>query len=372
MLAFNSDVELTTWTSQLGLFAAFANEGLEMGSSFWFSGDEWLGWTLFDGDDRPSRWFLPAVGLIRAGLLDTVHAFGDRPIGRARVDRLSASAGWKALREEGVSVPIFTNHGSAEDIQNVGASIASYQEGDLPGSAFHHLDLTVSAGCRFFWTDADYDNDDWRFDAVPGSARSLLVPDKGRDGTPIIRFRRFRGHLGPAPTASSLARQLEIPLTGGLAGYTVIYQHLGCLRSDDGKPFANADPYFDGPASERLRELALQQARGDIVVTTTARLLRHAAMMYASPWDIVVEGDEVRLKVRPRIAVGDVGWSTTWEDLEGLTLKLPRPMRTVATLGGETRVLEPAVRHGGPMAWIPWRRLDMGEHIERARAHGLH
>jgi hypothetical protein len=304
---------------------------------------------------------------MREGLFDTVHAFGDRPLAGARLERDDIALAWRRLSEEGIRPPVHTNHGSDQDLQNIGGSIATYQQGDVPTSPHYHLDLTLAGGCRYFWTDADYDNDRWSFVPSDGPPPSLFVTDRGRDGLPFLRFRRYRGHLSAAPTATSLAEQLEPVLAKRLEGFLVIYQHLGCRRGGDRRPLANASPYLDDAALASLTRLRELERNGDLIVTTTSRLLDYAALLTARPWTIHVADDRIEVAFAPSLAIGPNVWPIEWSSLAGFTLALDTSKPVVATLAGEQRELKAERRNGHAYAWLPWQRIDMKAALEEAR-----
>lgn len=368
MVAVNSDVECTTWRAQVDILRLFAEHGIETAGSFWLFGDPRLGWRMFDADDCWTPEAAGALHLVRAGLLDTLHSFGDRPLYGTRIDRDRIATALRRMAGKGAVVPVYTNHGSDQDVQNVGGGWATYQQGDVPGSDVYHLDLTLAYGCRYFWTDVDYRNDRWSFHVADDDADALLVAQTARDGNRMLRFRRYRGPLSPAPTAASFAEQMEPVLGSPPEGYLVVYQHLGCHRDPTGKPVPATPPYLDGPGREALAGLAALQRDGRCLFTTTARLLDHAAFMRARPWTVVDRGERVEVTIATTMDIDGVTLPVTGGLLDGWTLRLTRPVPVSVVHGAAEHELAPTRLGGGWAAGFPWRLLPTGRAVEEADA----
>jgi hypothetical protein len=371
MVAINSDVEFTSWRAQLDLADIFAVAELETAFSFWVFGRPSMGWSLLDWSETENSESIAARRLIRAGLLDTLHSFADRsggdPLDRDRIER-----GLAWLSEHAAVPLVYTNHGGTDDKQNVAeASFATYQEGDLPGSRFHHLDLSVAAGLRFCWTDVDYSNDQWSFKATTGQPDSLFVDGRGRDGTPFLRFRRYRGPLSFAPTATSFAEQLRPILNDPPMGYCVIYQHLGCHRGSNGVPYAAASPYFDNDGERTLQSLSALQRNERCLFTTTSRLLRHAAFQAAAPFTIDHSGDRVVIKVNEFAEFGGARWRVESSDIDGFGISLKREASVHLVLSGKTIEVPLIAREAKMIYALPWSRRNFRDVIMDARGPDL-
>jgi hypothetical protein len=370
MLAISSDVEFTSWQAQLALLRSFVARKLECGFSYWLFGDPKLTWRLFDEDGRPSLEFDAAIPLIKMGIIDTLHSFGGVTDGAgSRFDRTAIARGLEKLRARGIETSVYTNHGTTLDTQNVGGDWATYQRGDVPGDPVYHLDLTTQFGCKFFWTDIDYDNISPFFDIDQAAApRSLLIPQTGRDGSPIIRFRRFRGAFDRAPTADTLDRQVELVLSNDVRGYSIIYQHLGITRDTQGKPQSIAAPYLASGGLAALDRLADLYDRGIAIVTTPARLLQHAVMMSARSWRILREPTGYRVVFAASFVWHEVHFKVTKETLSGWFMQVNPGDRVVAELDGAEWELGIEWHDGRPYAGIPWARPDHSEILLDAQA----
>ncbi|WP_374300572.1 hypothetical protein [Ferrovibrio sp.] len=371
MVAINSDVECTSWEGQLAWFELLAQRDLETAFSFWLFSSPALAWRLFEEDGRFASCAPTALHLIRQGLLDTVHSYGDaHHAGGARIDRKRIAEALRILASEGAKAPVYTNHGGEQDKQNIGGDWATYQEGDIPGAALYHLDIAHDYGFQFFWTDIDYHNDIRAFRPDIAGAGALFTPQQCRDGSHILRFKRYRGPLSYAPTATNLAEQVAPVLDTPPEGHLVIYQHLGCHRQPDGKPVMAQKPWLDAEGVAALDRMAQQQRDGLYIVTTTAKLLRHAAMMAARPWRIVRMEESVVVEFETEIALGPVRLPLDWDWLAGWTLHLKQPVDVSLRLGNKTRKVVPFTSNGKLYAGIPWTRIDMGREVEEAMSLG--
>lgn len=371
MVAINSDVEWTTWEAQLDILEAFAERGLELSASFWMFAAPAGTWCLFR-DKARMQVIHPAVrAMASRGLLDTLHSIGGRlHNGGCDFSRAEIQAGYACMAQAGIFPLIYSNHGGRADTQNVAGTWATYQEGDLPGSDVYHLDLTRAHGMRFFWCDPDYTTDLVSLSPSCDDKDSLFVAGEGRDGQAFVRFRRFLGRLNTGPSLDNFAAQMDQVLGASQPGYTVMYQHLGVERKEGGTPtFARSRP-LRADALMALDRLAESQARGEILVTSTSRLLNHAALMAAKPWRIQRVGrHRVDVEFEDVMRIGGVSLPLSWETLQGWTLPGSGSItEATVTLRGERRPLS-AVYEKDDRRWfgIPWVRLDMHSAIAEIR-----
>ncbi len=258
-------------------------------------------------------------------------------------------------------------------------------EGDVPGAVAYHADLTTAYGMQYVWRG--------RVTSVIGqglppslrgiakgghpiaSAKTLakelvktslgrighhkyrmhgpndLIRDSElRDGTAVIEFMRsspFWGGVSAADTAGGLARVVTVGMLNRLLarrGFTIIYTHLGKV-TDPNRPF-NRD------TQEALRTLARYQSDGQILVTTTRKLLGYYRALRECSYEAKQQGEVMQIDVRsdqPAL------------DLQGLTFYLPVDSPVSVTVNG--RVVSdlrrnPTDASGCPSVSIPWRRLE--------------
>jgi len=208
--------------------------------------------------------------LVGAGWIDTNHSYGDFD-DRGFKRRLAEKA-LEAFEKRGLSLPVYTNHGSSQNHQNIGhESFHSYQRGDDPQAAEYHLDLTRRLGVRYFWVDN-------ALSASPTSPSAAMNFYKARDGSALIVFNRYRGLQGrPAPNLSSLADQIrvqDLDAIGDNQTHCIYYQHLGVARKrPDGLFDAAMQPYFSADALKTLEHLSALQRSGKCLTCGTGRLL---------------------------------------------------------------------------------------------------
>jgi hypothetical protein len=371
MVAVNSDVEWTTWPRQLSLIRAFAERALEPSFSFWCFAIPGFTWGLLDADDRPLPEALPALALIRAGVIDTLHSFGGVRHGPGcRINRQRIQRAYKFLENEGAILRVYSNHGSVEDVQNIGGDwvtqpgTLNYQQGDVRGSPSYHLDLTLAYGFRFFWTDIDRRRQQVGFLAKDGD---LFQTQVSRDNSSILRFRRTDAAVDPV--SHEFARQVNAVLDGPAGRYAVIYQHLGAARGDDGRAVHDW-PTPSAPVLEGLDRLAREQRAGLTLVASTRRLLTHAMVMAYRPWRITrTHPDRLIVEFSREIVKDGMRFDLSWDDLAGFSLPLRHGELAIASLGRETRELTHWELAGRDYAGIPWIPIATGEALEEARRH---
>jgi hypothetical protein len=300
-LAISNDAEYLEWEFFDGLMR-FLNTrgdtplgpglGLRVTSSLFFFSAPNYNVSYFDGaaaDSPRSRHADRLDAYLRSGLVDTIHAYGDFD-GVGGCTRQHAEAAYRALARLGVRLEAFSNHGSTDNIQNVGSD-ASYHCGDRPGHAAYHADLMADHGVRYVWTDSlvtpPADGGGWRsgWRRLGQPRPDILTPAVLQDGRVLTGFRRLRGTGACAPNLSSLHAQVAQLDWAGLyasGGATFLYQHLGVLRRVAGvceaatlarvreRPEVHLAPF---------RRLQREQDEGRLWVCGCVELLRYLDMV---------------------------------------------------------------------------------------------
>jgi len=251
--------------------------GLEVTASLFFYDRSRTSLAYF-ADDAPgarrSRHADRLDDYLRAGWIDTNHAFGNFD-GGGGFRRAHAEHAYEALARAGAVLPVFTNHGSADNIQNIGRD-ADYHRGDRPGDAAYHVDLFSAQGVRFAWTDGLY------IERPAAEAVPLLLSTELQDGSIINGFRRVRGTGANAPNLTSLGTQIGLLSWEQLyaeGGVVVLYQHLGVLHKAQGQLTpATIEAVAARPdvCLAPFRRLARERDEGRLWVAGLARLLRYA------------------------------------------------------------------------------------------------
>lgn len=341
LMKYLNTTRATPWGRGLGLRVTT--------SGFFFSAPDY-NLTYFAGTAAEGRPTADAerMGLyMRAGWMDTIHAYGDFD-GAGGCTRAHAETVLREIERIGLRLDVFTNHGSTANTQNVGRD-AAYHGGDVETHPSYHADLMEQHGVRYVWTDSLV----FPVARGPGLRAALwrwrhpvptttLVPLRLRDDRKVLGFQRLRGTGADAPNLSSFGRQLDLidfPRMYAENGAVIVYQHLGVLDRVDGRCIpatvaavtAAPERYLGGFA-----RLAAEQARGDLWVAGTAELLRYLEMV--AEVSVRQNGMDALEVVFPRFV------SDPREFFAGLTVAAPAE---VGSLEHGGRLL-PAVRRPDP------------------------
>jgi hypothetical protein len=354
--------------------------GLEVGNSLYFDMPKEQ-FSYWGTDDRGREM---AQALMRSGHIDAVHSWGDLATTRGHAERNLAE-----LTRSGCRLEVWIDHSRAPS--NFGPDIMC-GEGDRPGAAAYHADLTLAYGIRYVWRGRTTGLVGQDVPVGPGSflpmldstrplasARSALKeaakvvlgglgrarwemyaanrtlrPCRLRDGQRAWEFLRTNpswGGPGESATAEGIADVLTPRMLDRLVdceGSAVLYTHLGKVESRE-RPL--------GPAAvDAFRALSRRHEDGQVLVTTTHRLLRYLAVRETLVVRLAAGGPRAEVVLE---AVEDPVTGKripTAEELAGLTF---------GVLGSDTIELRHAdgrpvpcevVRGGGGTAWahLPW------------------
>ena len=347
--------------------------GLEVGNTIYFdmAPDQFAYWNTDDAGRELVR------ALIRSGHIDCFHSFGDLATTRAH-----AARALDELDRHGCRIQVWIDHARAAT--NLGADIMCGQ-GDVPGAVAYHADLTVAFGVSYVWRGrvTSVVGQDVRrrlagiarrphllastrtlakeaakgLLARTGSVKyamhrgnSVLHDVRLRDGAPVREFLRCNPHwaaVDEGETADGLADVVVDPMLDTLVrrgGACVLYTHLGKIK-DRSRPF--------GPRTcAAFARLAERQQRGELLVTTTRRLLgqrraaREAQVRFAA-----ADGGLQRI---------DVAYAGPPADLDGFTVYVADPDRAALAVNGvpAPRVERNPPDHTGRASIaLPWPRL---------------
>ena len=292
---------------------------LEVGNTIYFdmAPEQFAYWNTDDAGRAMVR------ALIRSGHIDSFHSYGDLATTRAHAGRALDE-----LERHGCRLAVWIDHAVAPS--NFGADIMRGR-GDLPGDAVYHADLTCGFGVRYVWLG--------RITSVIGQdvARSLrTILDRGhpagsartvakewakgwlgrfgsrkygmhapnlalrrallRDGRGVWEFLRtnpYWGGVENAATAAGLAEVVRRPFLDALVergGVAMLYTHLGKVR-DRRQPLPPA-------TRDALRLLAAYRDAGQILVTTTRRLLDWCRRKREAIVETSESGQAIRVDLR--------------------------------------------------------------------------
>lgn len=315
--------------------------------------------------------------LIRSGHVDCIHSWGD-----LATERRQAGETLEHLAKNDCRFRVWIDHAIAPS--NFGADIMQ-GSGDLPGSAIYHSDLTLAHGIRYVWRGrvTSMQGQDapaslagiWRGAEPVGSLVTLskeavkvaaarlgsskyalhrhnrvLADATLRDSSPVLEFLRTNPHplgVSAGDTASGLGRALSASFLDRLVrrrAKAVVYTHLG----------KRLDPQSGIPDETRqsLERLADRMRRGQVLVTTTARLLEYTRLVDSLSWQVEPAGDCKEIVIQPETGI---------ESLHGLGFSVPagseyrivangRPLETTRIANGAKDVLH-----------VPWRRLTYAD-----------
>jgi len=346
--------------------------GLEVGNTLYFdmAPDQFAYWNT--DDEGRAR----ALALMRSGHIDCFHSFGDLATTRAHAGRVLDE-----LSRHDCRLGVWIDHAIAPT--NFGADIMQ-GSGDVPGAPAYHADLTCGFGVEYVWRGrvtsvigqdvprrlggiftAEHPLASVRTlakEAVKGLlARTgnhkyaLHAPNQVvhhttlRDGRPVQEFLRSNPSwqaVDKGETAAGLAgvlvpRMLDTLTARG--GVCILYTHLGKVK-DLRQP-------LDPACRAALAGLADRERRGDILVTTTRRLL------------------DFRSAVREVLVETRVGEGTTELEVtlparrsaDGLGFYVDDPARTRLRINGRevtNLVRNPKDHTGRASVSVPWPRLD--------------
>ena len=349
--------------------------GLEIGNTIYFDmpPSQFAYWNTDDAGRQMLR------DLMRSGHVDCLHSFGDLATTRAHAERALDE-----LAAHGCALRVWVDHAVAPT--NFGSDIMRGQ-GDVPGSAAYHADLTIAAGVRYVWRGRVTSvigqsvprslGRLCRLDHPVGSlttiakeaakgalgragspkyrmhaANDVLQPVQLRDGLRTQEFLRANPHwagVNVGETAGGLAEVLTDAFIEHLCasgGVCVLYTHLGKV-SDPAQPL---------PAGSRaaLRRLARAAAERRILVTTTRRLLDFCHAERTATIFRTAGAEADRVDVRTTAA----GLAAT--ELQGLTVYVANDRAVRVFVDGDERTAiacNPPDETGRASITIPWTPL---------------
>jgi len=311
--------------------------------------------TLFEGlSDRPSRHADLLKDCVAAGLIDTLHTYG----AFSNPDDFSrdlARKGVEALERTNMRIRVWVNHGPPENVQCFGLLAAPHFHGDNPASKFYHTDITVDYGIQYCWTGGELgeavacdarwslaslrDHGSGLLQALrrgrPLPRRRLLTPMGLRDGRKVLRFERYWGTAGQTPVIGDITRQLSTRSLARLkrsGGYSIVYQHFAVRRREPGfgasRYVPNTKPYFSPDECAAFARLAEEYHAGNILVTSTERLLRYNRMQRWLRWRAEEVGSRIRISLLSLNAQGFAERPVERDEIDGLTFYSSRPEET--------------------------------------------
>jgi hypothetical protein len=279
----------TTETTSMG-----PGVGLEVGNTIYFDmePDQFAYWNTDDAGREMVR------TLIRSGHIDCLHSYGDLATTRSHAGRALDE-----LTRHDCHLNVWIDHAVAPT--NFGADIMKGL-GDVPGSEAYHADLTCDYGIQYVWrgrvTSVVGQNVRRSLTGILDSrqpARSAKTLGKEalkgvlarcgsakyamhgpnnltrrvslRDGRPVTEFMRSNPYWGGVQNGAT-ADGLADVLTDRFLRTLQERESIGILYTHLGKTRMNPEP-LGSRTREALRNLAEHHRKGDVLVTTTRRVL---------------------------------------------------------------------------------------------------
>ncbi len=283
----------------------FFGNGLDLeitSSIFHYSANKY-NFSVFKDANYDSQFSEQATRLneyIKSGWIDTIHAFGDFD-NFGGFERAHAENVINHLHNINSKINVFTNHGGAENIQNVGID-AKYHCGDIKGHKAYHTDLWDEIGIKYVWTDSmvshslkqkkisfrnrlgnlrlliSKNNNNEYFDDTD---KDIFKSIKLNDGHEVIGFKRFRGTGFNAPNLSSLGNQISQISWREFYQDSIgiiLYQHFGILdrvnkkfSPSNSKDIIKRPEVFISP----FRVLSKESSEGRLWIAGCARFLTY-------------------------------------------------------------------------------------------------
>ncbi len=355
--------------------------GLEVGNSFWF----------FNATPSPQLTYFSDYGgtqtafayhcreFWQSGHVDILHTYGN--FNEGGFQRRYAETAVEELYKRDAQLPVWVNHGTPLNHQNLGPGETCY--GAVPDHPAYHMDLTKSAGCRYFWRGRmthilGQDATKTRSVRTKNSVQKILMRTKYRsvmkdvlfdpenrlllptvfqDDSQVYEFQRWVNAWGEIKTLDS--REFGIQLRPSYLrtlirneGFLIVYTH-----------FCENLELEAGPTMMLRSNLAhLQQlyAEGQLLVTTTSRLLRFKEVNAHLEYAIKPEGEGILVEIQDRLTT-PVGMShLSLNDLQGLTFYLEDPDGVQISFRGQQvlHVINARDHTGRRSVSIPWVPLE--------------
>lgn len=392
MMTICSDLDETPDRNTYAEIARFLNTtdttvmgpgvGLELGNSIFFLMPD--NQFSYFGTDEAGREMVRAM--IRSGHIDCLHSYGDHARTRRDVEAVLAE-----LDKHGCHLGVWVDHSKSDT--NFGHDIMA-GSGDVPAAAAYHADLTLRQGVRYVWrgrTTSLIGQDTpltarhlarifhrrhpiaslrtmakqagklwlgarahphWEMHAL----NQLCRPSALRDGQRIWEFMRSNPHWagpGRGDTADELGGVLTPNMLDSLVrseGVCVLYTHLGKVR--------NPRCPFGESARAALQRLAAMRQAGQLLVTTTSRLLRYITVRDCLRGSASKRGTHVMIQIESVEDPVTGAFAASPEDLMGLTFILDRCDTVALSLVNRHLVTCDVVHDAGKtIATVPWKPL---------------
>jgi hypothetical protein len=339
--------------------------GLPVADSFFGQGRDPGQMAYFLPDGRtPGPEARHIIQALRAGLIDSLHSWGDFNLAAPQPQALRSLAARlvENLQRQGLSVKVWLNHGDPCNRQNLRARLQPGYAGDDPASPYYTADLLKPLGLKYYWWS---DLVSWPLSSQPGSSGSwfrpglnvlknvvkiilgqrqktrttaqimeLCQPVTLRDGLPLMAFTRHLRGLEEPTSRHTLRYTLGDPVLSQLLaqeGYLILYTHLGLPRPGPGEEL------FPLPDRAALERLAQHYHDGNIWVAPTVTVLNHWLMTRRLVWTAHREGERLIIHLESLRDPTTGPRPPEPEELAGLCFYVP-PAEVILRLAGRDLV----------------------------------
>jgi len=346
--------------------------GLETGNSMYFymSDDQFAYWNTDDANRARVR------TLMQSGHIDCFHSFGDLANKRSEVE-----ATLNHLDFHGCNMRTWIDHAVAPS--NFGGDIMGGL-GDVMSSEIYHADITLAFGVEYVWIgrvtsmhgqDAPISFSGIWSATTPAKSIETLCKEVAkvavgrlgsqkysfhtdnrliraaslRDGQHVTEFMRSNPHpdgVSAGDNSHGLGRALSSTFLDNLSdrqGKAIVYTHLG-KKIDRKQGFGRG-------TRAAIEKLSDRQRQGQVLVTTTTRLLDFTKMLQMANW-ITRQVDD--------ICEISVDFEGTTQQIAGLAFEVDPSIRYSLVVDGKSvnTVRYKNGSNGRDVISIPWHRLD--------------
>lgn len=380
-------------TTQEGAFGR--GLGLDIGNTFWyynqqyelhrrrlagdsvpevvFPGEPDFGISIFSGtSDSLSSYADVIVTLVRAGYLDCLHSYGH--MAETAFTRALAIQAIDLLKKEALTVDVWVNHGSKVVTHKMGD--APWYLGDNPESSVYHADLTIPVGIKFLWrghrTHCVGQDGNFSFlnlakrtyeylqdlvyteQSFPNDNKLVHVYELD-DGQKVFEFVRFINPWGEydIPREPYIAHQLGPEVVDELIdnrGFLIFYTHLGM----NGNP-----PFLHDSTIEALHYIKKRFEEGDLLVTTTSKLLNYYVHHKYLFWRKEQRADSLFIMIDSITNEVEGNFVPEVSHLQGMTFYIPENCTVTLLVNGQpvSFIINDRDETGRQSISIPWQRL---------------
>ena len=354
--------------------------GLEVGNSFWFynnTDSEQL--SYFKATSTAETNFAPHCREFwQSGFIDSIHTYGN--FDQGGFERKFALAARDEMEKYDLSLPIWINHGTHKNSQNLGLGQGCY--GGVQGHESYHGDIIKDLGIRYVWAGKmthvlgqeakntmfvkgkqflqnitaklKYQNEP---EQIILSGNKLMTPITLQDQSSLWEFQRWVNAWGRQTVLdvndfTQQIAKMNIRRLIRNEGFMVLYTHF-CenLILKEGLP---------AKLRTNLQFISEEYISGELLVTTTSRLLQYKEITMHLKTEVNEENGKTIISIPSNMTTPLGEHNTTLSDIEGLTFYTAKPEKTEIHFKGRylASKANPRDHTGQTSISIPWTKLE--------------